>query len=402
MLIQGNTGCYACVPFLPSLRLLQSYESKQNPLPSTPEGGEDGEMIDVELRSVTKKFGPVVAAEDVSLQVCQGEFLTLLGPSGCGKTTTMRLIAGLETPTSGEILIREQCVTDLPPYHRNVSLMFQNYALFPHKNVFDNIAFGLKYRKVPGKERKQRVKESLALVHLPGMESRYPRQLSGGQQQRIALARALVVKPAVLLLDEPLSNLDLKMREKMRVELKQIQEQVGITFVFVTHDQQEALMLSDRVAVMDEGKIIQVGTPREVYERPRSRFVAEFVGQSNFLEGHIVDTRSSETEVELASGLRLSVPAAPHLTKGSKVAVQVRAERVRIYPERPLVRGHAFAASVERMLYIGDTIQYLLQLESHDLLMATCPTTSAPPLDRGATVWIGFDSEDCLVLPGGG
>ena len=357
-------------------------------------------MIDVELRSVTKRFGPVVAADDVSLQVRQGEFLTLLGPSGCGKTTTMRLVAGLETPTSGEILIREQCVTDLPPYHRNVSLMFQNYALFPHKNVFDNIAFGLKYRKVPGEERKQRVKESLALVHLPGMESRYPRQLSGGQQQRIALARALVVRPAVLLLDEPLSNLDLKLREKMRIELKQIQEQVGITFVFVTHDQQEALMLSDRIAVMDKGKLVQVGTPREVYERPQSRFVAEFVGQSNFLEGHIVNHCADATEVRLSSGLHLSIPATPHLTTGSRVTVQVRSERVRLFAERPLDRGHEFTAIVERVIYSGDTIQYLLQLESHDLLLATCPTTSAPPLNRGASVWVGFDSEDCLVLPG--
>jgi spermidine/putrescine transport system ATP-binding protein len=356
-------------------------------------------MIDVELRSVTKKFGSVVAVDDVSLQVCQGEFLTLLGPSGCGKTTTMRLIAGLETPTSGEILIREESVTDLPPYHRNVSLMFQNYALFPHKSIFDNIAFGLKYRKVPLEERRQQVKESLALVHLPGMEFRYPRQLSGGQQQRIALARALVVKPAVLLLDEPLSNLDLKLREKMRVELKQIQEQVGITFIFVTHDQQEALMLSDRIAVMDKGKIVQLGTPREVYERPRSRFVAEFVGQSNFLEGHIVATRSNETEVELTSGLHMTVPAAPHLASGSKVTVQVRSERVHIYPERPQARGHGFAASVERMIYGGDAVHYLLQLESYDLLLATCPTTSALPLGRGAAVWIGFDSEDCLVLP---
>jgi len=359
-------------------------------------------MIDVELRSVTKQFGSVVAVDRVSLQVRQGEFLTLLGPSGCGKTTTMRLIAGLETPTSGEILIREEFVTDLPPYHRNVGLMFQNYALFPHKNVFDNIAFGLKYRKAPMEERKQRVKESLDLVRLHGMESRYPRQLSGGQQQRIALARALVVKPAVLLLDEPLSNLDLKLREKMRVELKQIQEQVGITFIFVTHDQQEALMLSDRVAVMDEGKIIQVGTPREVYERPQARFVAEFVGQSNFLEGHIVAHHSNQTEVKLESGLYLNVPAAPHMAEGGKVTVQVRAERVCIYPERPLARGHGFGATVERMLYVGDTIQYLLRLESHDLLMATCPTTSAPPLVRGAAVWIGFDAEDCILLPGEG
>jgi spermidine/putrescine transport system ATP-binding protein len=209
------------------------------------------------------------------------------------------------------------------------------------------------------------------------------------------------VKPAVLLLDEPLSNLDLKLREKMRVELKQIQEQVGITFIFVTHDQQEALMLSDRVAVMDEGKIIQVGTPREVYERPQARFVAEFVGQSNFLGPHR-RPRFQSNRGKLESGLHLNVPAVPHMAAGGKVTVQIRAERVCIYPERPLARGHGFGATVERMLYVGDTIQYLLRLESHDLLMATCPTTSAPPLVRGAAVWIGFDPEDCILLPGEG
>ncbi len=357
-------------------------------------------MIDVELRGVTKNFGPIVAVENVSLQVRQGEFLTLLGPSGCGKTTTMRLIAGLEMPTSGEILIRGDRVTDVPPYHRNVSLMFQNYALFPHKTVFDNVAFGLKYRKVPKAERTEQVKESLALVHLPGTEQRYPRQLSGGQQQRIALARALVVKPAVLLLDEPLSNLDLKLREKMRVELKQIQEQVGITFIFVTHDQQEALMLSDRIAVMDKGRIIQVGSPREVYEKPGSRFVAEFVGQSNFFEGRVIATYPDRTDVNFESGLRLSTPALSHLIEGSKVTVQIRAERVHLYPECPETRGHKFTARIERTIYAGDTVQYLLRLETQDVLLATLPTTSALPLNQGASVWVGFDSTDCVLVPG--
>jgi spermidine/putrescine transport system ATP-binding protein len=357
-------------------------------------------MIDVELVNVTKRFGELVAVDDVSLQVRQGEFLTLLGPSGCGKTTTMRLIAGLETLTSGGISIRRQNVTDLPPYRRDVSLMFQSYALFPHKNVFDNVAFGLKYRNVPKDERKRRVKEVLELVHLSGTEVRYPRQLSGGQQQRIALARALVVRPAVLLLDEPLSNLDLKLREKMRVELKQIQEQVGITFVFVTHDQQEALMLSDRIAVMERGRLIQIGSPREVYEKPQARFVAQFVGQSNFLEGRIVRAGPAGTEVQLESGLYLQVPVGSHLPTGSPATVQVRAERVRIFPERPQAPGNAFPAVVERTIYVGDTVQYLLQLDSRDLLIAICPTTSAPSLERGAAVWVGFAFEDCLVLPG--
>jgi spermidine/putrescine transport system ATP-binding protein len=358
-------------------------------------------MIDVELENVTKEFGKVVAVKDVSLQVRQGEFLTLLGPSGCGKTTTMRLVAGLETPTAGEIFIRQENVTDAPPYARDVSLMFQNYALFPHKNVFDNIAFGLKYRGVPENERKQRVREILELVHLPGIEARYPRQLSGGQQQRVALARALAVRPAVLLLDEPLSNLDLKLRERMRVELKQIQEQVGITFVFVTHDQEEALMLSDRVAVMEKGEIVQLGTPREVYERPQSRFVAGFIGQSNFLEGRVIRSGPSGAEVETLSGLTLQVLTAPDVSIGDKVILQIRAERVHIHQQKPSPsNGQIFSGTVERTIYVGNTIQYFVGLESHDLIMIIRPATSEAPLTRGAVVWISFGPEDCLLLRG--
>jgi len=343
-------------------------------------------MIDVELRSVTKKFSQVVAVDDVSFQVRQGEFLTLLGPSGCGKTTTMRLIAGLERLTAGEVFIRQENVTDAPPYARDVSLMFQNYALFPHKNVFDNIAFGLKYRErgLPKDERSQRVKEALDLVRLPGIEARYPRQLSGGQQQRVALARALVIKPAVLLLDEPLSNLDLKLREKMRVELKQIQELVGITFIFVTHDQEEALMLSDRVAVMEEGQIIQVGVPREVYEKPRSRFVAEFIGQSNFFEARVVRVGPLGTEVETESGLALRIPADPPPPTGSTGVLQIRAERVHVHRHKPpLSDGYTFAGTVERAIYVGNTIQYFINLESHDLMMAIRPTSGRGAIHAG-------------------
>jgi spermidine/putrescine transport system ATP-binding protein len=360
-------------------------------------------MIDVELRNVTKKFGKVGAVNDVSLQVRQGEFLTLLGPSGCGKTTTLRLVTGLEMPTAGEILIRREDVTDAPPYARDVSLMFQNYALFPHKNVFDNIAFGLKYRErgMPKDERKRRVKEALALVHLPGIEARYPRQLSGGQQQRVALARALVIKPAVLLLDEPLSNLDLKLREKMRVELKQIQEQVGITFIFVTHDQEEALMLSDRVAVMEKGEIIQLGTPREVYEKPRSRFVAEFIGQSNFSEGQVVRADPLGVEIEMESGLTLRVSADPPVSTGSQVVLQIRAERVHVHRQKPPPsNGYIFPGTVERAIYVGNTIQYFIRLESKDLMMAIRPTTGGAPFARGEAVWISFGSEDCVLLRG--
>ncbi len=360
-------------------------------------------MIDVEVRNATKHFGKVLAVDDVSFQVHKGEFLTLLGPSGCGKTTTLRLIAGLDRLTSGEIFIRQEDVSFAPPYARDVSLMFQNYALFPHKNVFDNIAFGLKYRErgIGKDEREQRVKEALELVRLPGIEKRYPRQLSGGQQQRVALARALVIKPTVLLLDEPFSNLDLKLREEMRVELKQIQEQVKITFIFVTHDQEEALMLSDRVAVMEEGRITQLDTPRVVYEKPISRFVAEFIGQSNFLDGKVVRSDISGAEFETESGLTLLIPEDPRLLAGSSGVLQIRAERVHVYSNKPpTTTGNILSGVIERAIYLGITLQYFIRLESDNLIMAIRPATGDAPLASGANVWIAVDIKDCQLIRG--
>ena len=358
-------------------------------------------MIDVELKHVTKIFGKVVAVDDVSLQFKQGEFLTLLGPSGCGKTTTMRIIAGLEAPNRGQVFIRSQEVTHLPPYKRDVSLMFQNYALFPHKNVFDNVAFGLKYRKVAEAERKRLVGEVLDLVHLPGIEKRYPRQLSGGQQQRVALARALVVNPAVLLLDEPLSNLDLKLRERMRVELKQIQEQVGITFIFVTHDQEEALTLSDIVAVMEGGRIVQVGSPREIYEHPQTEFVAKFIGQSNILAGQVRQSSPTEIDFEADSGLRLPVPVAYHIPVGERLAIQIRAERVHVYPETATPEDKlTIAGVIERTIYAGNAVHYYIRLKSGALILAMRPTTGEALLARETAVVVGFEGEDCVVLRG--
>jgi ABC-type Fe3+/spermidine/putrescine transport system ATPase subunit len=360
-------------------------------------------MIDVEVRNATKQFGKVLAVDDVSFQVHKGEFLTLLGPSGCGKTTTLRLIAGLDRLTSGEIFIRQEDVSYAPPYARDVSLMFQNYALFPHKNVFDNIAFGLKYRErgIDKDERELRVKEALELVRLPGIEKRYPRQLSGGQQQRVALARALVIKPTVLLLDEPFSNLDLKLREEMRVELKQIQEQVKITFIFVTHDQEEALMLSDRVAVMEEGRIVQLDSPSEVYEKPISRFVAEFIGQSNFLEGKVVSADPSGAKFETESGLTLLVPQDPGLPSGSPGVLQIRAERVHVYSDKPpTTTGNNFPGVIERAIYLGITIQYFIRLESDNLIRAILPATGEVPLARGARVWVTVETKDCQLIRG--
>ena len=240
--------------------------------PDTPE-------VDVRLDRVTKRFAEFTAVEDLSLEFRRGEFFSMLGPSGCGKTTTLRMIGGFEEPTSGRVLIREKDVTDLPPFRRDVNTVFQSYALFPHLDVFENIAFGLRRRKVAGNEIKRRVGEMLALVELPGYEKRKPKQLSGGQQQRVALARALVNRPQVLLLDEPLGALDMKLRKQMQLELKRIQSEVGITFIFVTHDQDEAMTMSDRIAVMRDGRIEQLGTPSDLYEHPRTGFVAGLPGR---------------------------------------------------------------------------------------------------------------------------
>jgi spermidine/putrescine ABC transporter ATP-binding subunit len=358
-------------------------------------------MIDVELRNVTKSFGDVTAVDDVSLQVKQGEFLTLLGPSGCGKTTTLRIVAGLESATEGQVLIRGQEVSHQPPYRRDMSLMFQDYALFPHKDIYDNVAFGLKYRKVPEGARRNLVEEILDLVHLPGIEDRYPGQLSGGQQQRVALARALVVNPAVLLLDEPLSNLDLKLREQMRVELKQIQEQVGITFVFVTHDQEEALTLSDTIAIMEAGKVVQVGSPRQVYERPQTKFVARFIGQSNILEGRVRRSGSNEIEFETDNGLGLTVSLASQIPTGERLAIQIRAERVHVYSAVDKAKESlTFPGEVDRTIYVGSVIQYHVRLEGGDMFLATQPSTGGMPLVRKTPVVIGFNREDCVVLRG--
>jgi ABC-type Fe3+/spermidine/putrescine transport system ATPase subunit len=258
---------------------------------------------DVELQGVTKRFDDVVAVDNVDLSVRNGEFLSLLGPSGCGKTTTLRLIAGFEQPDEGQILIAGQGVAGLPPYKRDVNTVFQSYALFPHLNVLDNVAYGLKQQGLRKPARQDKAREALALVRLEQLERRKPRQLSGGQQQRVALARALVMEPKVLLLDEPLGALDLKVRKQLQIELKRIQHSVGITFVYVTHDQEEALVMSDRVAVMHAGKIEQLGPPREIYDSPASRFVADFIGETNFIKqnGRVVAVRPERLQISRAT-----------------------------------------------------------------------------------------------------
>jgi len=283
--------------------------------------------IDVRVERVTKRFADVHAVDDLTLDIERGQFFSLLGPSGCGKTTTLRMIGGFEVPTSGSIYLGGKDVTDLPAYRRPVNTVFQSYALFPHLDVFDNVAFGLRRAHVDKGEIRRRVGEALDLVDLPGMERRRPSQLSGGQQQRISLARALINRPRVLLLDEPLGALDLKLRKHMQLELKRIQSEVGITFLYVTHDQEEAMTLSDRLAVMRGGRIEQIGGPQDVYERPTTEFVAGFLGASNLLAGKVREQRGDRTVVELADGTPVSVPGA-EFPPGGRVNVGVRPEKV--------------------------------------------------------------------------
>lgn len=286
----------------------------------------------VELSGVTKTFGEIVAVEGMTLAIQDGEFFSLLGPSGCGKTTTLRMIAGFEQPTVGEVFIKGQAMAQIPAYRRPVNTVFQNYALFPHMTVAQNVAFGLEMKKVRKPEIQRRVNEVLDLVQLPGMGERKPKQLSGGQQQRVALARALVNKPEVLLLDEPLGALDLKLRKAMQLELKQIQSEVGITFIYVTHDQEEALTMSDRIAVMSQGLVQQVGRPRDIYEHPNNRFVADFIGETNFVDGVVADL-GELIRVTAGEVLMMGSANGQAIERGQKVTLAIRPEKINLYPQ---------------------------------------------------------------------
>ena len=348
---------------------------------------------DVRLDKVRKSFGAVMAVNDVTLDIERGTIFSLLGPSGCGKTTTLRLIAGFEQPSAGEVYIRGQRVTAIPPYRRDFSMVFQSYALFPHLNVAENVAFGLRMRRVPRVERGAAVKEALGLVKLGELAGRYPRQLSGGQQQRVALARAIVVKPAVLLLDEPLGALDKMLREEMQVELRELQQRLGITAVFVTHDQEEALTLSDRVAVMRGGVIEQVGAPREIYDRPVSEFVAGFLGASNFLDGQVVSREGGIALIETAGGrVRVVAESAP---VGAKVRLAVRPERVRMNH----ADGEGLSAQVRSIVYRGSVTHYYMDGAGGPLL-AYAQNAAAGEWAIGEDVCCAWDVESgVLVAP---
>lgn len=312
----------------------------------------------VSLYGITKRFGSVTAVDQMDLDIVDGEFFALLGPSGCGKTTTLRLIAGLEFPTEGSLQIFGDEVGTLPPNKRPVNTVFQNYALFPHMTVEENVGFGLRMQGVSKNRIGSRVSDAIGLVHLDGLEHRRSRQLSGGQQQRVALARALVNSPKVLLLDEPLGALDLKLRQAMQTELKGLQREVGITFVFVTHDQGEALAMSDRIGVMDGGRLLQVGTPEEIYSQPSNRFVADFIGQTNLLDAMVIDRET----VTLANGIR--IPAASQVAPGTRVNVSLRPEQAILHRLGGAPRRHASVdGRIEQITYQGNALIYTVVFE---------------------------------------
>jgi spermidine/putrescine transport system ATP-binding protein len=349
----------------------------------------------IRFERVTKRFGGTVAVDGLDIRIRQGEFFSLLGPSGCGKTTTLRMVAGFEQPSEGRIFLEGEPVDEVPPYHRNVNTVFQSYALFEHLDVTDNVAFGLKRRKVDSSEIRGRVKEALELVQLTGRETSKPRELSGGQKQRVALARALVNRPAVLLLDEPLGALDLKLRKQMQVELKGIQREVGITFLYVTHDQEEALAMSDRIAVMEDGEVRQCGTPEEVYERPEGPFVAGFIGISNLLPATV-----ENGGVRLPSGQRFPAPVPDECSEGSEVYLSVRPEKIWL-DEREDGMVSVDGTIVERV-YVGTTTQVIVELSPGVRLVALEQNAARQRADDrweiGQRVRLGWHPEHALVL----
>ena len=363
------------------------------------EAREPGRPVAVRLSNVTKSFGEFVAVDDLSLNIYEGEFFSLLGPSGCGKTTTLRMIAGFEEPTRGEISVAGEPVHGVPSYRRPVNTVFQSYAIFPHLNVFDNVAFGLRRAGVKGEELRNRVTEACAMVQLEGFEKRKPNALSGGQQQRVALARALVNRPKVLLLDEPLGALDLKLRKEMQLELKSLQHEVGITFVYVTHDQEEALTMSDRIAVMNEGKVQQVADPTTLYELPRSSFVANFIGQTNVFSGTVESVSGERVTLRTRAGASIEAvaPGETVVEAGSEAHAAVRPEKVRFGGDG----DNVLPVVIKQVVYQGVSTQYIAELPEGGTLVLYQQNVhdgSGPREDEEVSVT--WDARNCRVLGG--
>jgi spermidine/putrescine transport system ATP-binding protein len=355
---------------------------------------------EIELSKLTKQFEELTAVDGIDLHIPGGEFFSLLGPSGCGKTTTLRMIAGFERPTSGEIFLDGTDVAYTPPHQRNVNTVFQNYALFPHLNVCDNIAYGLKRAKRPKAEIRERVGKALELVQLPGYEGRQPSQLSGGQQQRVALARALILNPAVLLLDEPLGALDAKLRKALQIELKSLQQEVGITFLYVTHDQEEALTMSDRLAVMNGGHIEQVGAPQDVYEDPETLYVADFLGVSNLMEATIVSSGTSACQVAL-DGYELQTRGTDRDVTG-EAKIVIRPERVELEEHGSPSGPNRIPGMVERVVYVGSAIQVIVRGATGESLQALVQNTGGGiPYEQGTPVQLHLPVDALRVLPSG-
>jgi len=361
----------------------------------------------LELVEVSKAFGPVIAVDGVSLAVPPGEFLTLLGPSGSGKTTTLMMIAGFESATAGEILLGGRPLTRVPPYRRNLGMVFQHYALFPHMTVHDNVAFPLRTRGVTMAETDRRVEEALDRVHLPGYGARFPAQLSGGQQQRVALARALVYRPPVLLMDEPLGALDKKLREQMQLEIKHIQRELQLTVIYVTHDQEEALTMSDRIAVMRHGRVVQLGPPEDLYERPADQFVADFIGQSNFLEVTVRRVQDGIASAVTDEGLNVSLPVGEAGAEGTRVTLALRPERLRLAPAGRPIRTPTLGdpsayrwwdGVIEEVVYIGATWKYQVRVRGQALVAQRQAGADVPGLRAGERVEVGWSMADLRIV----
>ncbi len=354
----------------------------------------------VELRSVTKRFGSFTAVQDINLSVRAAEFMTFLGPSGCGKTTVLRMISGFETPTEGVVLLDGKDVTLEPPYRRDVNQVFQSYALFPHLTVADNIAFGLRMKKVSRIEIAERVKRVVDLVSLGGFEQRKPGELSGGQRQRVALARAIVCEPKVLLLDEPLSALDAKLRHQMQIELKRLQQRLGITFIFVTHDQEEALTMSDRIAVINKGKIEQLGSVNEIYHQPRTTFVANFIGEANILPATVLERGDERVHIKLDGKLDLVIRDANLAADTESVLVSIRPEKIHIEKQHPSGDFNVFEAEIAEEIFKGATDELTLRHESGLELTACAANESAHEecFAKGDKVWCSLHPNDVVVV----